>query len=192
MQKDRHLATAQERHAHKGWVHPRPRSAGEHRVALFLRLVKERKVEAVHIDHVNAAVCQKIDAQAVHSVVAVAEHAQTHTLQVGDRNAILARQRARARQVDIKRHVNNAELLAGVTPARGRKTRLHHIDLAAQAAHDGFAFVVEVAHRHDLEAQRWLQLVYARPHRQRLAPRTHHRHAQTHGPAIACRASGTA
>ena len=34
--------------------------------------------------------------------------------------------------------------------------------------------------------------MYARPHRQRLAPRAHHRHAQTHGPAIARRASGAA
>ena len=32
----------------------------------------------------------------------------------------------------------------------------------------------------------------ARPHRQRLAPRAHHRHAQAHGTAIARRASGTA
>ena len=173
-------------------MHPRPCAAGEHRVTLFLRLVKERKVEAIHIDHVHAAVCQKIDTQAVHSVVAVAEHAQTHTLQVGDRNAILARQRARARQVDIKRHVDNAELLAGVTPARGRKTRLHHIDLTTEAAHDGLALVIEVAYRHDLKSQRRFQLVYARPHRQRLAPRAHHRHTQTHSTAIARRASGAA
>ena len=80
VQKDRHLATAQERHAHKGRVHPRPRSAGEHRVALFLRLIKERKVKAIHVDHVYAAVGQQIDTQTVHSVVAVTEHAQAHAL----------------------------------------------------------------------------------------------------------------
>ena len=192
MQKDRHLAAAQERHAHKGRVHPRPRSAGENRVTLFLRLVKEREVKAIHIDHVHTAVGQQVDAQAVHGIVAVAQHAQTHALQVADRNAILARQRARARYVDIKRHVDDAELLAGVAPARGRKTRLHHIYLATKAAHDGFALVVEVAYRHNLKSQRRLQIVDARPHRQRLAPRTHHRHAQAHGTAIARRASGTA
>lgn len=32
----------------------------------------------------------------------------------------------------------------------------------------------------------------ARPHRKRLTPRAHHRHAQAHGTAIARRASGTA
>ena len=192
MQKDRYLTAAQERHAHKGRVYPRPCAAGEHRVALFLRLVKERKVKAVHVDHVHAAVGQQVDAQAVHSVVAVTEHAQAHALQVGNRDARLARQRARARQVDIKRHVDNAELLAGIAPARSRKTRLHYIHLAAKAAHDGFALVVEIAYRHDLESQRWLHLVDARPHRQGLAPRAHHRHAQAHGTAIARRASGTA
>ena len=122
----------------------------------------------------------------------MAQYAQTHTLQVGNRNAILARQRARARQIDIKRHVDNAELLAGITPAWGRKTRLHHIDLAAQATHDGLALVVEIAYRHDFKSQRRFQIVDARPHRQRLAPRAHHRHAQAHGTAIARRASGTA
>ncbi len=98
----------------------------------------------------------------------------------------------RTRQVDIKRHVNDAELLAGITPAWGRKTRLHYIHLATKAAHDGFALVIEVAYRHDLKSQRRFQIVNVRPHRQRLASRAHHRHAQTHGTAIARRASGTA
>ena len=77
-------------------------------------------------------------------------------------------------------------------PSAGSKTRLHHVDLAAQAAHDGLALVVEVAHRHDLKTQRRLQLVHARPHRKRLAARAHHRHAQAHRTVIARRASGTA
>ena len=104
----------------------------------------------------------------------------------------MRRRRARARHVDIKRHVDDAEPLACVAPAWGRKARLHHIDLAAQAAHDGLALVVEVAYRHDLKSQRRFQIVNARPHRQRLAPRAHHRHTQTHGTALARRASGAA
>ena len=173
-------------------MHARPRSAGEHRVALFLRLVKERKVEAIHVDDIYTAVGQQVDAQAVHSVVAVTEHAQAHAFQVGNCDAALARKRARARHIDIKRHVDDKELLARVAPARGRKTRLHHIDLAAQAAHDGLALVVEVAHRHDLKTQRRLQLVHARPHRKRLTPWAHHRHAQAHRAAITRRTPGAA
>ena len=102
------LVAAQERHAYKGRVYAWPSSAGEHRVALFLRLVKKRKVKAIHVDHVHAAVGQKVDAQAVHGVVAVTEHAQAHALQVGNCDARLARKRARARHVNIKRHGNNA------------------------------------------------------------------------------------
>ena len=173
-------------------MHARPRAAGEYRVALFLRLVKECEVKAVHVDHVHAAVGQKVDAQAVHGVVAVTQHAQAHALQVRNRNTALARKRARARHIDIKRHIDDKELLACVTPARGRKTRLHHVDLAAQAAHDGLALIVEVAHRYDLKTQRRLQLVYARPHRKRLTARAHHRYAQAHRTAIARRAPGTA
>ena len=77
-------------------------------------------------------------------------------------------------------------------PSVGSKARLHHIDLATEAAHDSLALIIKVTYRHNLKAQRRLQLVHTRPHRQRLAPRAHHRHAQAHGTAIARRTSGTA
>ena len=72
------------------------------------------------------------------------------------------------------------------------RTDYYHIHLSTEATHDGFALVVEVTYRHDLKSQRRFQIVDARPHRQRLAPRAHHRHAQAHRAAIARRASGTA
>ena len=74
----------------------------------------------------------------------------------------------------------------------GWKTRLHHIHLAPQTAHDGLALIVKVPHRHNLKTQARLHVVHLRPQRERLAPRAHHRHAQAHGTAIARRASGTA
>lgn len=105
---------------------------------------------------------------------------------------VLRASRLRARHINIKRHGNDAELLAGVAPARGRKTRLHHIHLAPQTAHDGLALIVKVPHRHNLKTQARLHVVHLRPQRERVAPRAHHRHAQAHGAAIARRASGAA
>ncbi len=79
------------------------------------------------------------------------------------------------------------------SPQRGvEKTRLHHIHLAPQTAHDGLALIVKVPHRHNLKTQARLHVVHLRPQRERVAPRAHHRYAQAHRTAIARRSPGAA
>ena len=59
---------------------------------------------------------KKVDTKAVHGVVTVTKHAQAHALQVGNRNARLAREPACAEHVDIKRHVDDTEFFGRRRP----------------------------------------------------------------------------